>query len=213
MVSGGGSNLEAILQSQETGALGSAQVALVLSSKADAFALARARNHRIATAIVERKAYPDENAFQAAVLKALREAQTDVVCLAVYLRLVGPDIVAAYRGRILNIHPALLPKFGGAGMYGHFVHEAVLKAGDKESGCSVHVVDEVFDHGPVLAQVRVPVMPGDTPETLAARVLAEEHKLYPRTIREFCEKLSPHPTLSLKGEGQAKPGVRGGIQP
>jgi phosphoribosylglycinamide formyltransferase 1 len=89
----------------------------------------------------------------------------------------------------LNIHPALLPKFGGPGMYGHLVHEAVLRAGEKETGCSVHVVDEEFDHGPVLAQVRVPVLPGDDPDMLAARVLEQEHLLYPKTIREFCEKL------------------------
>jgi phosphoribosylglycinamide formyltransferase-1 len=189
LVSGGGSNLEAILEAQKAGRLAGVQVVLVLSSKADAYALTRARNHHVETAVVERKAYANEEAFQAAVLDPLVRSRTDVVCLAGYLKKLAPEIVRRFRGRILNIHPALLPKFGGPGMYGHFVHEAVLAAGEKESGCTVHVVDEEFDNGPVLAQAKVPVLPGDTADTLAARVLEEEHKLYPKILREFCEKL------------------------
>ena len=112
-----------------------------------------------------------------------------MVCLAGYLKKVGPEIIGRFRGRILNIHPALLPKFGGPGMYGHQVHEAVIAAGEKESGCRVHMVDEEFDHGPILAQAQVPVLPGDTPDTPAARILEQEHGLYPKTIRRISESL------------------------
>jgi phosphoribosylglycinamide formyltransferase-1 len=179
LVSGGGSNLEAILAAQESGQLNGGKVVLVISSKSGVGALDRARNHKIDAVVLE----------PGALLAKLIEVRTDVVCLAGYLRKLNPDIIQRYRGRILNIHPALLPKFGGPGMYGRFVHEAVLKAGERESGCSVHIVDEEFDHGPVLAQVRVPVLPGDNAEKLAARILEQEHKLYPKMIREFCEKL------------------------
>jgi phosphoribosylglycinamide formyltransferase-1 len=188
LVSGGGSNLQTILDAQKAGGLAGAEVVLVLSSKSDAYALTRAKDSGIRTTVVERKAFSSDEAFNAATLAPLIEAEADILCLAGYLRKLGPGIIQRYRGRILNIHPALLPKFGGPGMYGHYVHEAVLKSGDKESGCTVHVVDEEFDHGPVLAQAKVPVQPGDTPETLAARVLEQEHQLYPKTIREFCEK-------------------------
>jgi phosphoribosylglycinamide formyltransferase-1 len=189
LVSGGGSNLQAILQAQDSGQLAGAQVTLVLSSKDDAYALERARRHKVATAVIERASAPSDEAFESMILAALAKAETDVICLAGYLKKLGPGVVCRYQGRILNIHPALLPKFGGPGMYGHFVHEAVLAAGEKESGCSVHVVDEEFDHGPVLAQAKVPVIPGDTPESLAARVLEQEHRLYPKTIAEFCRQL------------------------
>lgn len=190
MVSGGGSNLEAILEAQETGRLPGGEVVLVISSNADAYALERAQNHGIETAVIERKAFAGDEAFQAAILEQLFKARADVVCLAGYLKKVGPGIIRRFRGRILNIHPALLPKYGGAGMYGHYVHEAVLAAGEKESGCSIHIVDEDFDHGRILAQVKVPVLPTDSPDTLAARILEQEHALYPKALREFCEKLT-----------------------
>ncbi len=183
LVSGGGSNLEAILEAQKAGRLSHGRVVLVISSRAGVKALERAKKFDIETRVAEK---------QEDLLKALRDARIQVVCLAGYLKHLSNEVVAAYRGRILNIHPALLPQYGGAGMYGHFVHEAVVKAGEKESGCSVHVVDEEFDHGPVIAQTRVPVMPGDTAETLAARILVEEHKLYPKVIEEFCKKMVNH---------------------
>jgi phosphoribosylglycinamide formyltransferase-1 len=189
LVSGGGSNLEAILKARENGDLPGVEVVLVLSSRPDAYALVRAKSRGIPTAVVERRAFGTEEAFQKAVLEALRNVQPDAVCLAGYLRKLSPEIIQHFRGRILNIHPALLPKYGGEGLYGRHVHEAVLAAGEKESGCTVHVVDEEYDHGPVLAQVRVPVLADDTADRLAARVLEEEHKLYPRVLREFCEKL------------------------
>jgi phosphoribosylglycinamide formyltransferase-1 len=208
LVSGDGSNLEALLQAQKSAALPQTKVVLVLSSKAGAQALERARRHRVESVVVERSAFPDETSFQNAVLRKLVGALADVVCLAGYLKKLGPEIIRAFRGRILNIHPALLPKYGGPGMYGRYVHEAVLAAGEKESGCSVHVVDEDFDHGPVLAQVKVPVLPGDSADSLGARVLVEEHKLYPEVLKDFCQRLCLTPNPLPKGERAAKPRVR-----
>jgi phosphoribosylglycinamide formyltransferase-1 len=132
LVSGGGSNLQALLDAQKSGQLPGIEVVLVLSSIADAFALERARQARVATAIVERKVYATEEAAQTAVLEKLIEARADVVCLAGYMRKLRTDLVRHFHGRILNIHPALLPKFGGRGMYGSHVHEAVLAAHETE---------------------------------------------------------------------------------
>ncbi len=188
-VSGGGSNLEAILVAQDREELGKAQVVLVISSKAGVQALERATSRQIQAVVVERKTCVNDEEFEAKILNALNAAKIDVVCLAGYLKKIGPSIIQQYQGRILNVHPALLPKYGGAGMYGHFVHEAVIKAGEKESGVTVHLVDNEFDHGPVLAQAKVPVLPNDSGEQLAQRVLAEEHKLYPKVLADFCQKL------------------------
>ena len=188
LASGGGSNLEAILEAQARGEL-PVKVVLVISSRPDAFALQRARKRDILTAVIEKDMFPDEEQYDQMMLDVLSGARPDLICLAGYMRKLGPRIIEQYHGRILNIHPALLPKYGGKGMFGKNVHEAVLRAGEKESGCSVHLVDEEFDHGPVLAQARVPVLPGDTADTLAARVLAQEHKLYPQAIKEFCATL------------------------
>lgn len=185
LVSGGGSNLQALLDHE----VPPMKFILVLSSKAGVKALERAAKANVPAVVVDRKSAASEEEFQADVLRALREAKPDVVCLAGYLRKLGPEIVQTYRGRILNIHPALLPKYGGPGMYGHFVHEAVIAAKEKESGCTVHLVDEQYDHGKTLAQVRIPVWASDTPKTLAARVLEQEHQLYPKTLKEFCEKI------------------------
>jgi len=194
LVSGGGSNLDAILSAQKAGHLGSAQVTLVISSRAGVKALEHAAAYQIPACVLERAKFSSEKEFQQAVLSALKAARIQLVCLAGYLRLLSPDIIAAFRGRILNIHPSLLPKFGGSGMYGHHVHAAVLKAEEPFSGCSVHVVDEEFDHGPVIASARVPVEKNDTPETLAARILEQEHQLYPKTIAAFSASLigAPH---------------------
>ena len=116
-------------------------------------------------------------------------AGCDLVCLAGYARLVPPDVVESFAGRMLNVHPALLPKFGGKGMWGARVHEAVLASGDAESGCTVHLVDERYDRGEVLLRMRCPVLPGDTPETLGARVLALEHLAYPQALLALAERM------------------------
>ncbi len=189
LVSGGGSNLQALLDAQKAGQLPEAEIVLVVSSRAGVQALERAKNFGVPSLVLEPRQFADDETFQKTLEAELVKARTDVVCLAGYLRKLGTNLISRYRGKILNIHPALLPKFGGPGMYGHRVHEAVLAAGEKESGCTVHIVDEEFDHGPVLAQTRVPVMPGDTADQLAARILEEEHRLYPGVLRKFTENL------------------------
>jgi formyltetrahydrofolate-dependent phosphoribosylglycinamide formyltransferase len=180
-VSGGGSNLQALLDSLP--AAGPAKVALVVSNTAKAGGLARAEVKGVPTAIFRDFA-------SGAEWLALLEAQgIELIVLAGYLKLVPPEVIAKYRGRIVNVHPALLPAFGGPGMYGKRVHEAVIVAGVRESGCTVHLVDEEYDRGEILAQARVPVLPGDTAETLAARVLAEEHKLLPRAVLDLAARI------------------------
>ena len=152
---------------------------LVASDRPGAGALDRARRRGIATALLRSPAHPEGTPM----LQALHDARVDYVVLAGYLRLVPGEVVRAYAGRIVNVHPALLPAFGGPGMYGHRVHEAVIAAGATESGATVHFVDEVFDHGAIIARWPIPVRRGDTPDTLAARVLRVEHVLYPRVVQ------------------------------
>jgi formyltetrahydrofolate-dependent phosphoribosylglycinamide formyltransferase len=172
-ISGRGSNLESLLQALGPGS--PAEVALVLSDReAPGLSLARARN--IPAKVLAKPGDADE------WLESLRTHRADLVVLAGYLKLVPAAVIAGYRNRIINIHPALLPDFGGKGMYGLRVHEAVLASGAPESGASVHLVDERYDRGPVLAQVRVPVLAGDSPEDLAQRVLAVEHELLPAVV-------------------------------
>ena len=173
-LSGRGSNLEALLSALGPGAR--AQVALVVSDRAEAAGLDHARDRGIPAQVLSQPADGDE------WLRLLWRFQIDLVVLAGYVKLVPAPVIAAYRGRIINIHPGLLPEFGGKGMYGLRVHQAVLASGAQESGATVHLVDEVYDHGAVLAQARVPVLSGDTPDTLAERVLAVEHRLLPATV-------------------------------
>jgi formyltetrahydrofolate-dependent phosphoribosylglycinamide formyltransferase len=178
-VSGRGSNLLALLDALAPDR--QADVVLVLSNRPDAPALERARERGIpAVGLTD---YRDSAEW----LARLQAARVDLVVLAGYLKLVPAPVIAAYRGRIVNIHPALLPDFGGPGMFGHHVHEAVLQSGVPVSGATVHLVDEKYDRGAILAQARVPVLPGDTPEILAARVLRAEHALLPAVIRKAAE--------------------------
>lgn len=181
--SGEGTNLQAILEHfTALGAAAPGQVVLVVSDRATAGALDRARRAGIATAHVQ----PPDGA---ALSELLRTYRIDVIALAGYLRLVPPEVTHAYAGRIVNVHPALLPQFGGAGMYGRRVHEAVLASGAAETGATVHLVDDEYDRGAIIAQARVPVMEGDTPDTLAGRVLEAEHALYPKAIEELCTRI------------------------
>jgi formyltetrahydrofolate-dependent phosphoribosylglycinamide formyltransferase len=173
-VSGRGSNLEALLRA--LGADAPARVVLVVSNRADAGALDRAREYGVPAEVLSDPADASE------WLDRLAHHRVDLLVLAGYLKLVPAAVIARYRDRILNVHPALLPAFGGPGMYGHHVHEAVLASGARESGATVHLVDEVYDQGRILAQARVPVLPGDTAETLAARVLGIEHRLLPAAV-------------------------------
>lgn len=173
-ISGRGSNLEALLRALGPGA--PAEVTLVLSDRSGAAGLPLARSRGVPAEVLS------DPSDAATWLRLLEAQQIDLLVLAGYLRLVPAPVIAAYRGRIINIHPALLPSFGGKGMYGQRVHRAVLASGARESGATVHLVDEVYDQGPVLAQARVPVLPGDTPERLAARVLEVEHRLLPAAV-------------------------------
>jgi len=174
VASGRGSNLEALLRA--LGPDAPAQVVLVLTNRSDAPALGRATERGIPGVILRNPASVDE------WLAPLERYGVDLIVLTGYLKLVPPEIVARFRGRIINIHPALLPAFGGKGMYGRRVHEAVLASGARESGATVHLVDEVYDQGPILGQVRVPVFPGDDADRLAARVLEAEHRLLPAAV-------------------------------
>jgi formyltetrahydrofolate-dependent phosphoribosylglycinamide formyltransferase len=179
LASGGGSNLQALLDAAQDPEAGFS-VVLVVSNRADAGALARAaRAGRSAATIREDGQDPER------ILALFAESGADLVVLAGYLKLVPAAVVSAFRGRMLNIHPALLPAFGGPGMYGRKVHQAVLAAGARVSGATVHVVDEVYDRGRILAQWPVPVAADDTPETLAARVLEAEHRLLPAVVRAW----------------------------
>ena len=180
LASGGGSNLQAILDHFAVlGASAPGAVVLVVSDRAAAGALDRARRAGIATTHLPAR----ENHRLLACLKA---AGVTHIALAGYLRLVPSEVVAAFRGRLVNIHPALLPAFGGPGMFGHHVHEAVVRAGVATTGATVHFVDERYDEGAVIAQWAVPVRPADDAEAVAARVLAVEHRLYPRCVAALC---------------------------
>jgi phosphoribosylglycinamide formyltransferase-1 len=173
-ISGRGSNLEALLRALTPDA--PARVVLVLSNRSDAAGLAHARDRAIPVEVLNDATDSTE------WLRCLREHRVELVVLAGYLKLVPAPVVTEFRDRILNIHPALLPAFGGAGMYGLRVHQAVLASGARETGATVHLVDEVYDGGRILGQTRVRVIPGDTPETLAARVLEVEHRLLPAVV-------------------------------
>lgn len=175
LASGSGTNLQALLDGLKAGGGTAARVVRVISNRNDAGALERARQAGVPALTLTDPADPR------AYLDAIGDAQ--LVVLAGYLKLVPPGVVSRFEWRMVNIHPALLPDFGGPGMYGIRVHQAVLAAGAKESGASVHYVTEEYDRGPVIARARVPVLSGDTPESLAARVLIAEHKLLPHVVR------------------------------
>lgn len=184
--SGGGTNFQTLIDAVERGDL-PCRLALCLSNKADAGALGRARTHGIPTAVLDPGAFDDEAAYTTALHQTLERHAVDFIALAGYLRKIPTDVVRMFRGRMLNIHPALLPAFGGHGLYGRRVHEAVLAYGVRWTGVTVHLVDEEYDTGPVVLQEPVPVLPDDTPERLAARVLEVEHRVYPLALRLFAE--------------------------
>jgi phosphoribosylglycinamide formyltransferase-1 len=179
LISGGGSNMVALLRDMAEDR--AAAPVLVASNDPAAQGLDRAAALGVPTAAVDHRAFAgDRAAFEAALLKPLLAARPDIVCLAGFMRVLTPDFVDLFRGRMLNIHPSLLPNYPGL-----HTHARALAAGDREAGCTVHVVTPVLDDGPVLGQARVPVLPGDTEATLGARVLAMEHRLYPAVLRRF----------------------------
>lgn len=183
LISGGGTNLQSIIDAMEAGDLLNAKIVQIISSKADAYGLERGKKHGIPTKVISKVEYPDMEERMAAVLKALDDEDTDLVVLAGYLSILAPELIKKYNKRILNIHPSLLPKFGGKGCYGLRVHEQVVAAGEKESGATVHFVDEGIDTGKIILQGKVEVLPDDTPEDLQKRVLVQEHKILPEAIR------------------------------
>ena len=191
LTSHGGSNLQAVLDAIASGAL-PAEARVVISNNSGAMALRRARDAGVDALHLSGALLPEPGALDEAILAVLRDRGVTMVVLAGYMKKIGPRVLAAYRRRIVNIHPALLPKFGGQGMYGMHVHEAVLAAGERITGATVHLVDAEYDRGPILAQAEVEVRPGDTPEQLQARVLVQEHRLFPETLRRIATgKLDP----------------------
>lgn len=186
LVSGGGTNFQAVIDNVENGYIENARIAQVISSKQDAYALTRAENHGIKGVYIGKKNYPDDEERTDAIIEALKAENTDLVILAGYMSVLSPKLVAAYKDKIINIHPSLIPKYCGKGFYGHYVHEAVIAGGETESGATVHFVDEGVDTGKIILQEKVPVLEGDTPDTLAARVLEVEHKILPKAAKMFC---------------------------
>lgn len=181
LVSGGGTNLQSVIDAVEDGTLKS-QIACVISNKETAYGLERARKHHIPTYFIN----PKEDGYDEKLLDKLQEEQVDLVVLAGYLKILSPELIKAYNRKIINIHPSLLPKFGGRGFYGIHVHEAVIKAGEKESGATVHFVDEGVDTGEIIVQKKLAVEAGDTPETLQARILDQiEHKILVEAIKKL----------------------------
>lgn len=192
LLSGRGSNFAAIQQAIESGTLRNAKISVVVSNHSDAQGLIHAAGKGIPTFALEKKDFENRLAFDTAVAEILKAHQVDYVILAGYDRIISEPLLTAFERRILNIHPSLLPAYGGKGMVGLKVHAAVLANQEKESGCSVHWVTAVVDDGPVLGQARVPVLDGDTPESLAARILEQEHRLYPQVIDSLIQaRLNP----------------------
>ncbi len=205
LVSGGGTNLQALIDEEQAmnnrGETCPYNIALVVSSSSSAFAVERAKKANIPAFIASpslllgekaKTATRDEKRFavSAKVLELCKEYKIEAIVLAGFLTVLGGEILDSYSGKIINLHPALLPKFGGVGMFGHHVHEAVLAAGEKESGITIHLVDAGCDTGTILLQKRVPVMTGDTPETLYARIAPHEHQAMVEGLKLLAEKLA-----------------------
>jgi phosphoribosylglycinamide formyltransferase-1 len=181
LISGGGTNLQAIIDAVEAKRL-DASIEIVLSNKAAAYGLTRARDHGLPVAVLDHKEFPSREAYDQAVVDLLRARGVELVALAGFMRLLSPVFVKAYSNRIMNIHPALLPSFPGL-----HVQRKALEHGVRFSGCTVHFVNEECDEGPIIIQAVVPVFSDDSEETLAARILEQEHRIYPRAIQLYAE--------------------------
>ena len=187
LVSGGGTNLQALLDAKARGEIPHGEFVRVIASRPDAYALTRAANAGIGGEVISRKSFATLEEYDAAILNALRACGAQIVVLAGFLSILGPTVIEAYRDRIINIHPALIPSFCGKGYYGLRVHEAALARGVKVTGATVHLVNEIPDGGPILSQKAVLVEAGDTPETLQRRVMEQaEWLLLPRAVEEQC---------------------------
>ena len=187
-VSGGGTNLQALIDAEHTGALGNGKITLVVSSKPDVYALERAKNNGIATAVLPRKEYDSIAAYSRALADTVEEADIDLIVLAGFLTIFDEQVYERFPNRILNVHPALIPSFCGKGFYGLHVHEAALSKGVKVSGATVHIVTPECDGGPIVLQKAVEVLENDTPETLQRRIMEQaEWKILPEAVRLFCD--------------------------
>ena len=184
LLTGSGTTLENIFEKCAAGSL-NADVSAVISSRADAYGIERARRRNVPAIIVERKRFSSPQEFSQEIFEALEPAKPDLIVLAGFMSLLC--IPPQYTNRVINVHPSLLPSFGGKGYYGHKVHEAVLKHGCKITGCTVHYVDNVYDQGPIIAQKAVPILANDTVDSLAARVQEAEREIYPEVIQSFAE--------------------------
>lgn len=179
----GGSNMQALIDATKRGEL-DARPALLISNNRNSQATVRAQQEGMPFLVMNSVTHPDFEALDQAMLDALREHEVDLIILAGYMKMIGPKVLEAYDNRILNIHPALLPKFGGHGMFGQHVHKAVLDAGETVTGVTIHLVNSEYDEGRIIAQAEVPVMPDDTVESLAARVLKKEHEFFAKTLQD-----------------------------
>ncbi len=188
LVSGGGTNLQALIDAQESGIIKNGKITCVISSKADAYALERAQKHHIKTRVLVRKEYPDTAAYSKAILNAITEEKADLVVYAGFMTILDEQVVKAMPNKMMNVHPALIPSFCGKGYYGLRVHEEALKKGVKLTGATVHFVTEVCDGGPIILQKAVEILDDDTPETLQKRVMEQaEWKILPQAVSLFCE--------------------------
>ncbi len=188
-----GSNMQAIIAACHSGRI-NAEPVLVISNNRDAMALQRAASAGVPATHLGAGDFPDAQALDRAIAAELKQQQVDLVILAGYMKRLGPLVLAAFPNRVINIHPGLLPRYGGKGMYGGRVHAAVVAAGDKETGITVHLVDGEYDHGATLAEQRVPVLPGESAEELAARMLPMEHEMYVNTISAIVTGRIPMPS-------------------
>jgi phosphoribosylglycinamide formyltransferase-1 len=193
LLSGRGSNFEAIADAVDAGRIPDARIVAVVSDNSRAPGLARARERGLPAHDVERSRFSSRADHEAALTRVLEDARADLVCLAGYMRILSPDFVARWRGRILNIHPSLLPKYPGVSP-----QRRAIEAGDRVSGCTVHFVDEGTDTGPVVLQRVVPIVAGDTEESLSGRILEQEHELYPEAIGKVLEELRSRPSDAQK---------------
>ncbi len=187
LASGNGTDLQAIIDELKAGTMPGIELALVVSNREKSFALGRARNQGYTAVFVSPKGKSPEN-YDQELVALLQQAQVDLVVLAGFMRILTPVFIKAFPQRIVNIHPSLLPKFGGKGMYGDHVHQAVLDAGKKETGCTFHFVTEDVDSGPIILQKKVPIVSGETVETLRAKVQALEKQWYPEVVRRLAKK-------------------------
>lgn len=195
LASGNGTNLQALIDAQAAGALNGGRITQVISDRRGVYALERAKAAGIPTLVIEMDKNASRemrrNSLSELILRLCREKEIGLIVQAGFLSILTGDVLETYSGRIINLHPALLPKFGGEGMYGEKVHRAVIAAGETESGCTVHLVDSGIDTGPILLQRKVPVLPGDTPGSLAERIHGEEHIIIVEAVIMMLKKISP----------------------